>query len=395
MGGGDARELGSHAQGAPCVVTEALGSSDSHATSAEVQIEKLIDLGLILEQYILAGYADICGSALDVDGDVAGLDPEVSHADFAVLALGQSDVEHSILRYVGLGCLSVHALEHIEIYGKADRLGTALHAVHELVVPAAGKGAVWHSVDEALENNAVIIDERMSDVLKVKKGDTLNLHIDDMPCSCKISAVTENYAGNFIYMTPECYETLTGKTIEYNVVLTTVSDTAKDIQHEMANDFMKYDDVVTVSLISEQVDAIMDTLNSLNIVVFVMIFCAGLLAMVVLYNLTNINIAERVREIATIKVLGFYSFETANYIYRENIVLTVAGAFAGLFMGNMLTGFIVSSIQMNNVMFPKLIGPLSYVWGFLLTLAFSTLVNFIMYFKMNKISMVESLKSIE
>ena len=246
-----------------------------------------------------------------------------------------------------------------------------------------------------LENNAVIIDERMSDVLKVKKGDTLNLYIDDIPCTCKISAVTENYAGNFIYMTPECYETLTGKTIEYNVVLTTVSDTAKDIQHEMANDFMKYDDIVTVSLISEQVEAIMDTLDSLNIVVFVMVFCAGLLAVVVLYNLTNINIAERVREIATIKVLGFYSLETANYIYRENIVLTIVGASAGLFMGNLLTGFIVGSIQMNNVMFPKIISPLSYVWGFLLTLAFSMLVNFIMYFKMNKISMVESLKSIE
>ena len=163
----------------------------------------------------------------------------------------------------------------------------------------------------------------------------------------------------------------------------------------MANDWMKYDDIVTVSLISEQVETIMDTLNSLNIVVFVMIFCAGLLAVVVLYNLTNINIAERVREIATIKVLGFYSLETANYIYRENIVLTVVGALAGLFLGNLLTGFIVSSIQMNHVLFPKIILPLSYVWGFLLTLAFAMLVNFIMYFKMNQISMVESLKSIE
>ncbi len=247
----------------------------------------------------------------------------------------------------------------------------------------------------SLEDSGVIIDERMSDVLKVKTGDMLHMKTDDESYECRVSAITENYAGNFIYMTPKCYEDLTGNKMEYNVVLATVAENAKNLQHEMANDFMKYDDVVTVSLISEQVDAIMDTLNSLNIVVFVMIFCAGLLAMVVLYNLTNINIAERVREIATIKVLGFYSFETANYIYRENIVLTVAGAFAGLFMGNMLTGFIVSSIQMNNVMFPKLIGPLSYVWGFLLTLAFSMLVNFIMYFKMNKISMVESLKSIE
>ena len=149
------------------------------------------------------------------------------------------------------------------------------------------------------------------------------------------------------------------------------------------------------SVVRQQVEAIMETLNSLNIVVFVMIFCAGLLAVVVLYNLTNINIAERVREIATIKVLGFYSLETANYIYRENIVLTIVGGVVGLFLGNLFTGFIISSIQMNNVHFPTIVEPLSYVWGFLLTLVFSMLVNFIMYFKMNKISMVESLKSIE
>ena len=158
---------------------------------------------------------------------------------------------------------------------------------------------------------------------------------------------------------------------------------------------MEEEDVMTVSLISEQVEAIMDTLDSLNVITFVMIFCAGLLAVVVLYNLTNINIAERVREIATIKVLGFYSMETANYIYRENIVLTLVGAAAGLLMGSMLSDFIVESIQMNNVMFAKNVTPFSYLMGFVLTFAFSMLVNFMMYFKMNRISMVESLKSIE
>ena len=246
-----------------------------------------------------------------------------------------------------------------------------------------------------LEDDGIIIDERMSDVLKVKTGDMLDMKIDDEAHQCRISAITENYAGNFIYMTPKFYESLTGNIMEYNVVLATVSEWAKNSQHDMASDFMKLDEIVTVSLISEQVEAIMETLNSLNIVVFVMIFCAGLLAVVVLYNLTNINIAERVREIATIKVLGFYSLETANYIYRENIVLTIVGGVVGLFLGNLFTGFIISSIQMNNVHFPTIVEPLSYVWGFLLTLVFSMLVNFIMYFKMNKISMVESLKSIE
>ncbi len=160
-------------------------------------------------------------------------------------------------------------------------------------------------------------------------------------------------------------------------------------------DLMKNDDIMTVTSINDQVSTILDALDSLNVVIFVMVFCAGLLAIVVLYNLTNINISERVREIATIKVLGFYSLETANFIYRENIVLTLAGALTGMILGNMFSAFVVESIQMDNVMFPKVISPLSYLFGFILTFVFSMLVNFIMYFKMNKISMVESLKSIE
>ena len=247
----------------------------------------------------------------------------------------------------------------------------------------------------ALDDNSVVIDERMSNVLKIKKGDTVGITIDNIPYNCTVSGITENYAGNFIYMTPQFYKNITGNEIKYNVIVTDVAEQYENSQHDIANDYMKDDDIITVSLISEQVEAIMSTLDSLNIVTFVMIFCAGLLAVVVLYNLTNINIAERVREIATIKVLGFYSLETANYIYRENIILTFFGAVGGLFLGSLFTGFIVQSIQMNNVMFPHIVRPMSYVWGFVLTFVFSMLVNFIMYFKMNKISMVESLKSIE
>ena len=164
---------------------------------------------------------------------------------------------------------------------------------------------------------------------------------------------------------------------------------------QAANDYMKLEDVITVTSITDQVNAMLDMLKSLDFVIFVMIFCAGLLAVVVLYNLTNINIAERVREIATIKVLGFYNMETANFIYREGIVLTIIGALAGLGLGNLFETFIIESIQMDNVMFPKQIAPLSFLLAFVLTIAFSMIVNFIMYFKMNKISMVESLKSVD
>ena len=247
----------------------------------------------------------------------------------------------------------------------------------------------------ALDDSGVVIDERMGEVLKVKKEDRIRVVIDEEPYMFRVSDITENYAGNFVYMTPAYYEAITGRPVKYNAVIANVAASAKEQEHEIANDWMEEEDVMTVSLISEQVEAIMDTLDSLNVITFVMIFCAGLLAVVVLYNLTNINIAERVREIATIKVLGFYSMETANYIYRENIVLTLVGAAAGLLMGSMLSDFIVESIQMNNVMFAKNVTPFSYLMGFVLTFAFSMLVNFMMYFKMNRISMVESLKSIE
>ena len=196
-------------------------------------------------------------------------------------------------------------------------------------------------------------------------------------------------------MTPEYYRHMTGKELEYNVIITQIADEYKNSEKEITSDWMKNDEILTVTSINEQVNTILDMLESLNAIILVMVFCAGLLAVVVLYNLTNINISERVREIATIKVLGFYSLETANFIYRENIVLTVTGALVGMILGNMFSGFVVDALQMDNVMFPKLLSPMSYLYGFVLTIIFSMLVNFIMYFKMNKISMVESLKSIE
>ncbi len=246
-----------------------------------------------------------------------------------------------------------------------------------------------------LSDDGIIINERMGMVFNVGVGDSIDIKMNEKTYTCKITALTENYASNFIYMTPGYYRNMTGKEAKYGIVFTKLTEENKDAEHDIANEYMKNDDIVTVSSVSDSVNTILDMLDSLNAIVFVVILCAGLLAVVVLYNLTNINIAERVREIATIKVLGFYELETANFIYREGIVLTVLGAFAGLFLGNIFLTFVIESIQMDNVMFPKEISWLTYLLGFVMTLLFSLLVNFLMYFKMNKISMVESLKSIE
>ncbi len=249
--------------------------------------------------------------------------------------------------------------------------------------------------DVPLTDDGLVLTERVGEVLKLSVGDTVVLTLENERYSCKVTGFTENYAGSTGYMTPAYYEKITGKSPKYALVFTRTAEAHKSEEKEMANDLMKNEDIITVTSITDQVDTMMDMVKSLDFIVFVMIFCAGMLAVVVLYNLTNINIAERVREIATIKVLGFYSLETANFIYRESIVLTVIGGLCGLGLGNIFANFIVEAIQMDNVMFPKIISFWSYVIGFVLTIVFSLLVNFIMYFKMNRISMVESLKSIE
>ncbi|MDD6488591.1 MAG: FtsX-like permease family protein [Clostridia bacterium] len=246
-----------------------------------------------------------------------------------------------------------------------------------------------------LDDSGIIVTERMSEVLGIKVGDTIHFTIDEDYYTSTVKGITENYAGNYMYMTPEYYRQLTGREVEYNMVMTSLADDISDTEEDIANDWMQNEDIITVTLMSETIASVNDMLKSLDIIVFVMIFCAGLLAIIVLYNLTNINIAERVREIATIKVLGFYNRETANYIYRENLVLTVVGALVGMFLGSGLTYFIINTIQMDMVMFSKDISIFCYIMGFVLTLVFSLFVNFIMYFKMKKISMVESLKSIE
>jgi len=246
-----------------------------------------------------------------------------------------------------------------------------------------------------LNENGVVVNERLAEVIGTSVGDTIDIVLNDEHYSCKISDITENYAGNYMYILPSVYKNITGKEPLFNIVYTQVSPDSKKTEKEIVNDWIKKDEILTVSMLGEQLDAILSTLSALDIIVLVLIFCAGMLAVVVLYNLTNINIAERFREIATIKVLGFYNMETANYIYRENGILTVTGALIGLPIGRIFTSFIMQEIQMKFVMFPDQVNSVSYIIGFSLTILFSLFVNFIMYFKMKNISMVESLKSIE
>ena len=167
------------------------------------------------------------------------------------------------------------------------------------------------------------------------------------------------------------------------------------VEKKFGETIVEKEAVAGLWFMSDTVEHVDDMMKSLNMVVYVLLISAGLLAFVVLYNLNNINIAERKRELATLKVLGFYDNEVSAYVYRENILLTALGIVAGLFIGTYLHHFIINSISMDGVMFGLKIANLSYIIGAIITIIFTYVVNFIMKASLNKIDMIESLKSVE
>ncbi len=241
------------------------------------------------------------------------------------------------------------------------------------------------------DDNSVIISEKLSQLTGAEQGDTLRVKIGDRWRDVTITGVTEQYVYHYLYMGSAAYESLFGN-LEWNQVL----GICKEEDHQqVADSLLENSQVKMVSFSQETVDTFNDMLGTLNYVVLILIFCAGMLAFIVLYNLTNINITERQREIATIKVLGFFDREVSMYVYREIIMLTLLGCMVGLGLGVVLHIFVINTVEVDMVMFGRNIKFLSYLWSFLLTMLFSLLVNLVMERKLRKISMVESLKSIE
>ena len=245
-----------------------------------------------------------------------------------------------------------------------------------------------------LKDNGVIITEKLSSLLNLKEGDTFILSYNKN-VGVKVQGITEHYVYNNIYMSQNLYKKLYGENAKYNMIMAKIPNITDKMERDMGNRYIENSEVAGVTFSSEIMSNFNKTIRSLDMVVLVMIICAGLLALVVLYNLTNINIAERKREIATLKVLGFYNRETSAYIYRENIVLTILGIAFGLVLGIFLGYFIIITVEIENIMFGRSIKFLSFVWAILLTGVFALTVNFLMHFKMKKIDMIESLKSIE
>ncbi len=246
-----------------------------------------------------------------------------------------------------------------------------------------------------LEDNGILLTEQIAKKLGVKVGDTVSLTKDEEEVQVAVTGITENYMTHYVYMSPNLYKELFGEEPDYNEYFMLMP--GMNLMGELAagNALLEQPAASGVFYTSYYQDLLSNVLVSLNIVVWVLIISAGALAFVVLYNLNNININERRRELATLKVLGFYNKETASYVYRENIVLTLIGALFGAILGIFLHRYVITTVEIDLVMFGRNIDTSSFVYSILLTILFSAFVNFVMYFKLKKIDMVESLKSIE
>lgn len=247
-----------------------------------------------------------------------------------------------------------------------------------------------------LTDKGTVLTEKMAKELGVSAGDTVTIKEEnEKERTVKISQICENYMSHYLYMTPAVYKAAYGKEPEYNsIYYRTEGRTTKEAE-SVGEAALKLDGALSVSYTTELRQQVDDMLQSLDIVIVVLIISAGMLAFVVLYNLNNINITERKRELATLKVLGFYDKEVTEYVYRENILLTLIGSVFGMLLGKILHRFIIVTVEIDSVMFGRNINTISFVYAFLLTVVFSLFVNGVMYFKLKKINMVESLKSVE
>lgn len=242
-------------------------------------------------------------------------------------------------------------------------------------------------------DGSVAISEKLARIAGVSIGESIRVKVDDTrQMLLPVSAIFENYVYHYMLMTPSTYEATFDKPCAYTTAL---ANAALPDQHEIAATLLDEHAAANVSVTADIKDRVNGMMKSLNLVIFVIIVCAGALAFVVLFNLSNINITERIREIATIKVLGFYAPEVGAYVFRENLVLTLLGAMAGIPMGIWLHSFVMSQLSFDMVSFHVVIKPVSYVFSVAMTFLFAFGVDLIMRPRLERINMVESLKAVE
>ena len=293
-------------------------------------------------------------------------------------------------------------LENVALTAAAD-----WDALKDLIhIYPRGGGVVRYGKGEAAErerltpgSDSVIIDEKMAEMMKVDAGDTIWLRdVQEKEYPVVVGDVCENYVNHRVFLTSAYYKTVFGEKPSDNTVLLLLADAdgAPDTADTVtAEEILSQDGVLTYSRIDEIRTRFEDSMESLNVVVLIIILAAAILAFLVLFNLTNINVTERIRELATLKVLGFYDNETAAYVYRENMLLTVIGAMAGMVMGKWLHRWLIDTIEVEYLIFGRSVHGRSFAYALLLTAVFSLSVNVFSNYTIRRIDMVESLKSVE
>lgn len=247
-----------------------------------------------------------------------------------------------------------------------------------------------------LNSEEIVITDKAAQLMNVKIGDNINLKDNDGNIiQAKIGNIAENYINHYVYMSKELYQKLYNEKYSTNVLLVNDNNLSNEQEEQISKEMLNANEVTSVSAMATFTDMINDTLKSLNYVVVVLIVTAGMLAFVVLYNLSNVNISERIRELSTLKVLGFYDKEVYNYVAKETTILTAIGILLGLVGGFFLNYFIIETCEINMLRFAKVINPISYVYSILITIVFTLIVNIVTYFTLKKIDMIESLKSVE
>ena len=279
--------------------------------------------------------------------------------------------------------------------------GRSQSGVHLLGVESAGSMAGRINLHNGgapvtLDDSGVVVTAKLAETLSIKVGDEINMRTGGEDHFMRVIGVADNYVYHYVYITAAYYETVFGKAMQYNGFMGNLKDGLTDeTMDAMSTQLLSDSRMYTVRTIESIYASVWDSLSILNYVVLVLILGSGMLTFVVMLNLTNINIGERMRELATLRVLGFYDKEMYDYIFRENNALSVIGAFVGLVFGKIMHLFVIRTCEVDMVMFVRSAKPLSYVYAFALTIVFSLIVNLLMRPKVRAIDMVESLKSAE
>lgn len=246
-----------------------------------------------------------------------------------------------------------------------------------------------------LKGDDVIITDKIADIYKIKEGDSIKfLDSYKKEYTFKVTNIVKNYIGHYLYVSSSVFENNNFK-YEPNVIYLNTKELSENEQDKLANELLDNDNFINIVNTRMLVNSVQDMLNSLNKVVIILVLLAAMLSFVVLYNLANINISERKREISTLKVLGFYDNEVDSYITKEMIISTIIGIFLGLVLGYFLTNAVISTVEMENARFIRHIKLNSYLYASGISILFTLIINFVTHFVLKKIDMIESLKSVE